>query len=357
MRAAMQVLVATTNASARSAARSGSNRSVRRLLHNKSRVDKPVQCKNMHSSAAVPIASMEYSHLHETGLDVAQTSSAVQGSLTQPTSTQLRTLFVSSAIPMIGFGFMDNFIMIQAGGYIDATIGVKFGLATMTAAAMGQVVSDVSGVICGGALERTLVKAGVIKSSNLTNAQRQLPLARNVAMFGGVLGVMLGCCLGATSLYFMDLESCERHKRAAELQQILTEMLKLESSGDTVGSELCTLYLVGGHHTVVESDDASGPRVTSIETAATDSYARKCARTGVFLIDNNADEGVVPHKKQIHSVLCAPVFDKDGQVSAVVEFCNKKGQMSDRGLFTDSDERLAKMLAHHVGIFIEKIAD
>lgn len=33
--------------------------------------------------------------------------------------------------------------MIQAGGYIDSTLGVKFGLTTLTAAAMGQVVSDV----------------------------------------------------------------------------------------------------------------------------------------------------------------------------------------------------------------------
>ena len=61
----------------------------------------------------------------------------------KPTKKQLRELFVISAVPMIGFGFMDNFIMIQAGGYIDSTLGVKFGLATMTAAAMGQIVSDV----------------------------------------------------------------------------------------------------------------------------------------------------------------------------------------------------------------------
>jgi len=61
----------------------------------------------------------------------------------RPTLSQLRELFVASAIPMVGFGFMDNFIMIQAGGYIDATLGVKMGLATMTAAAMGQVFSDV----------------------------------------------------------------------------------------------------------------------------------------------------------------------------------------------------------------------
>jgi Transmembrane protein 65 len=39
---------------------------------------------------------------------------------------------------MIGFGFMDQFVLIQAGGYIDATLGVSLGLATMTAAAAGM---------------------------------------------------------------------------------------------------------------------------------------------------------------------------------------------------------------------------
>ena len=55
---------------------------------------------------------------------------------------------------MFAFGFMDNLIMIQAGGYIDATFGAALGLATLAAAAMGQVVSDVSGVIFGSTVER-----------------------------------------------------------------------------------------------------------------------------------------------------------------------------------------------------------
>ena len=46
------------------------------------------------------------------------------------------------AVPMIGFGFMDNLVMIQAGEAIDSTIGVAFGLATMTSAAFGQIVSQ-----------------------------------------------------------------------------------------------------------------------------------------------------------------------------------------------------------------------
>ena len=58
---------------------------------------------------------------------------------------------------MIGFGFMDQFVLIQAGGYIDSTFGITFGLATLSAAAAGQVVSDVSGVIFGGTLERIII--------------------------------------------------------------------------------------------------------------------------------------------------------------------------------------------------------
>jgi hypothetical protein len=49
----------------------------------------------------------------------------------------------------IRFGFVDNVVMLTAGELIDTTIGVRLGLATLTAAALGQVVSDVSGVFSG----------------------------------------------------------------------------------------------------------------------------------------------------------------------------------------------------------------
>ena len=37
---------------------------------------------------------------------------------------------------MVGFGFMDNIIMIQAGDLIDSTLGVTLGITTLTAAAL-----------------------------------------------------------------------------------------------------------------------------------------------------------------------------------------------------------------------------
>ena len=55
-----------------------------------------------------------------------------------PTTQQLRIVALRYAIPMIGFGFMDNLVMIQAGDAIDQTFGVALGISTMTAAGFGQ---------------------------------------------------------------------------------------------------------------------------------------------------------------------------------------------------------------------------
>ena len=49
----------------------------------------------------------------------------------QLTLQQIRSIFLSAAIPMVGFGFMDNFVMITAGQAIDNSLGVQMGLATM----------------------------------------------------------------------------------------------------------------------------------------------------------------------------------------------------------------------------------
>merc|ERR1719253_1896900 len=102
---------------------------------------------------------------------------------------------------MVGFGFMDNTVTIQAGDLIDNTIGVRFGLAALTAAAFGQVFSDISGVISGGFVEAGAAKLGV-PLPDLTPAQRRLGLVRTTATAGAVCGVITGCLLGMTSLLF-----------------------------------------------------------------------------------------------------------------------------------------------------------
>jgi len=117
----------------------------------------------------------------------------------QLTREQIRSIFLSAAIPMVGFGFMDNFIMITAGSAIDNSLGVHMGLATMTAAAIGQVVSDVSGVLFGDTLSRVFK----VSRAKLTAAQKNLAVVRRVRLTGAVLGVVAGCTLGACALYLI----------------------------------------------------------------------------------------------------------------------------------------------------------
>ncbi|KAJ1472793.1 hypothetical protein T484DRAFT_1838987 [Baffinella frigidus] len=75
------------------------------------------------------------------------------------TDVQKRLLFIQAAVPMIGFGFMDNMVMIFMGDLIDSTLGVTFGLSTLTAAGFGQIFSDVSGVCFGGTVEALFNKS------------------------------------------------------------------------------------------------------------------------------------------------------------------------------------------------------
>jgi hypothetical protein len=107
-------------------------------------------------------------------------------------------------IPMVGFGIMDNLIMIIAGDAIDTAFHARFGIATLTAAAFGQVLSDMSGVMFGGVVERTFSKMG-LRAPSLTAAQRRLSVCKNIIVGGSVFGVMIGCLMVSCTLLFMDL--------------------------------------------------------------------------------------------------------------------------------------------------------
>jgi hypothetical protein len=73
------------------------------------------------------------------------------GAGAEPTDTQLKHLFYRSALPFVGFGFLDNAIMICAGDMIESTLGATLCLSTMAAAGLGNLVSDIAGLGAGGA--------------------------------------------------------------------------------------------------------------------------------------------------------------------------------------------------------------
>lgn len=101
---------------------------------------------------------------------------------------------------------MDNTLMIHAGHYVDCTLGVTFGLSTLAAAGIGQIFSGVGGVVFGDALEVAFHRlAGVGRTATaMTKAQKAMRASRMAGLFGGVVGVSLGCTLGLVNLLFVD---------------------------------------------------------------------------------------------------------------------------------------------------------
>ena len=151
-------------------------------------------------------------------------AAAASTAVEEPTSRQLRIVALRSAIPMIGFGFMDNLVMIQAGEAIDMSIGVSFGLSTMTAAGFGQCFSDVAGFTCGGVVDAAVAKMH-LPHHNLSLQQLDLKSSRAWHTFGGCVGVVTGCLLGMSCLLFMDTDKADRAKKAKELQSIFESVL------------------------------------------------------------------------------------------------------------------------------------
>lgn len=142
---------------------------------------------------------------------------------------------------MVGFGFMDNLVMIQAGDMIDNTIGVALCLSTLTAAACGQVISDASGVCFGGFIEALSARLGV-PMSTLTRAQRRTKFVRIYSTGCAAFGVIVGCLLGMTSLLCMDLEKADREKKKKRLASLFDSLM--EDGHTLLGAERCTLWLL-----------------------------------------------------------------------------------------------------------------
>jgi len=89
----------------------------------------------------------------------------------EPSKRDLRLVALNVGVPFIGFGIMDNALLIVAGDAIDASLGVALNISTMCAAALGNIVSDIAGVLCGTIIEDFCAKIG-LPTPKITEAQR-----------------------------------------------------------------------------------------------------------------------------------------------------------------------------------------
>ncbi|XP_047494186.1 transmembrane protein 65-like isoform X2 [Penaeus chinensis] len=122
-----------------------------------------------------------------------------------PNATELRKLAVFNALPFIGFGFLDNFIMIIAGDYIDLTIGTTLGISTLAAAALGNTVSDLAGIGSAWYVENMAARTGM-RPPDLTQEQLDTVSARWSANVGRGIGVVVGCLMGMFPLLFLPFQ-------------------------------------------------------------------------------------------------------------------------------------------------------
>lgn len=122
-----------------------------------------------------------------------------------PTAAQLRYVLFHNALPFIGFGFLDNAIMIVAGTQIEISIGVVLGISTMAAAGLGNLVSDLAGLGLAGYVEALACRLGM-QIPDLSPKQADMWQTRLSSHSGKAIGVAIGCVLGMFPLLFFSDE-------------------------------------------------------------------------------------------------------------------------------------------------------
>ena len=139
-------------------------------------------------------------HAHVNHLSRCRVFSSMPGKAQEaPSKQQLRTHALQSAVPMIGFGIVDCVVMTQVGSTMDAVLGARLGISSITAAAIGLFCSDSCGVLFGGTIESFAGRLG-LPSANLTSEQLEMPETKRMGTLGRLVGVQLGVLLGSTTL-------------------------------------------------------------------------------------------------------------------------------------------------------------
>ncbi|SCM00477.1 GAF domain-related protein, putative [Plasmodium chabaudi adami] len=267
----------------------------------------------------------------------------------------LNIIFCSS-IPMIGFGFMDQFIMIRLGDLFDASIGVALGISTLCAASFGQLCSDTFGVFFGCAINYLLQRYKIIQIEKFDIKNKTYQYC---TLIGSVLGILLGCSLGMLQLIFIDTTKSERLKKKKELDFIF-QMVMYDCS-DILNCEASTLFLYDKIKNELWSKAIHG-RKNIIKISANSNEKSFCLwvlrnKEIINCKDVLSNELYNPdHDKKFNfktkTILAAPILDKNNEVVGVLMFLNKL--RSHGGYFTCNDEKLAELMSKHISIFMEK---
>ncbi|KYO03035.1 GAF domain-related protein, putative, partial [Plasmodium reichenowi] len=267
----------------------------------------------------------------------------------------LNIIFCSS-IPMIGFGFMDQFIMIRLGDIFDASIGVTFGISTLCAASFGQLCSDTFGIFFGYVLNYLLQTYKIIQPIKYDIKNK---VYQYCTLIGSVLGILFGCALGMLQLIFIDTTKSERLKKKKELDFIF-QMVMCDCS-NVLNCEASTLFVydkaknelwskaIHGRKNIIKISADSDEKSFNLWVLRNKEIIN-CKDVANHELFNPSHDEKFNFKTK--TILAAPILDKNDEVVGVLMFLNKL--RSHGGYFTRDDEKLAEMMCKHISIFMEK---
>ena len=367
------------------------------------------QGKNSSSTRTDALSTSNTTNATSTTPTVSSTTSEpTEVVVPEPSAKELRLVTFNMAIPFVGFGIMDNSILILAGDMIDTSLGVALGISTMCAAAIGNIISDIAGLMLGTVIEDFCANHLHLPVPNLSTAQRQLRSVRFASQWGCGLGVTIGCIIGMFPLLFIDSNKVQAKKREAHLDSIFRDVVT--EAGSLVGAARTCLYLLvspdDDSHTMMSNSNASLMPVAdgkwlvnkyddkaSASKGASGkerwiplgrSIVSRAVLTGESL--NIADVATEPdfvpdigyvvepsnasnaNSTQVtRSMLCVPVMDSAGRPIAVIQAINKVGKgredeehilsslANEPRAFTENDVQILKALASHISVSLQRM--
>eukprot|EP00933_Yihiella_yeosuensis_P054588 TRINITY_DN53071_c0_g1_i1.p1 TRINITY_DN53071_c0_g1~~TRINITY_DN53071_c0_g1_i1.p1 ORF type:complete len:323 (+),score=59.06 TRINITY_DN53071_c0_g1_i1:28-969(+) len=158
---------------------------------------------------------LSYKEFREWALKVIDTGPKRQ-EVTRVSQKQCLYVALAAFIPFVGFGAVDNGLMVIYGDVIDGTLGVTFGFSMLASAALGNAVSNIFGMLLHGTITKQADKIG-LPDPRLTLAQQKLPRVHYWSTAGSTIGVFTGCILGMSPLLFMNQTEKEEARSAGKL--------------------------------------------------------------------------------------------------------------------------------------------
>ncbi len=260
-----------------------------------------------------------------------------------------------------------------------------------SAAAIGNIISDIAGVGLGAYIEDFCSRRLRLPKINFSNAQRQLRSVRMAGQMGNCIGLTIGCIIGMFPLLFIDSEQVQKNKKRAKIFGLFRDVMG-EAKGLVDAESTCLFLLVddeSGEHPsrFTQQQDSYDHLYLYGECTDTDQSNNKkqlCLPVGRGLVSKTVVSGdivnvvnvrshpdydpeisIIQHlhkdkDKEVKQMICVPVRDMHGNTIAVIQATNKKIHSENdkdcsREGFTGNDEQVLQALATHISVSLQNV--